>query len=384
MGTPQPHEATSQHDHSQGSGQRDGGENAATKEPPAPPKPENDIGIVPPVKSPSEEEDDLSPEHIKIFTLKPVSALKLLCRSIDALVQMTGDVPPTPPIRTPRSRSPVRPNFGIERKLATQTAKRDLMNLNMQIAGQEQSFAHESIDGVPFKRTPIGSPEANPWEMNSPPQDDVGANAPPVHIQHLTLARKFYSKRPPPISTEEYLMRMHKYCPMSTAVYLATSVYITRLAITERLIPVTPRNVHRLLLAGLRVAMKALEDMSWPHGRFAKVGGVSEAELGRLEITFCFLTSFVLKVDADQLQREAESLARTYKTGDNDFAVLDWQDDPRIKGIELKLPENRFKHGAGSGTRTPEKRKASSTLPSRPALHVGASVNSSIEVIGQS
>lgn len=103
-------------------------------------------------------------------------------------------------------------------------------------------------------------------------------------------------------------MRMHRYCPMSTAVYLATSLYINRLAVVERVIPVTTRNVHRLLLAGLRVAMKALEDLSYPHNRFAKVGGVSEVELGRLEITFCFLTNFELKVNAEMLQKEALSL----------------------------------------------------------------------------
>ena len=79
---------------------------------------------------------------------------------------------------------------------------------------------------------------------------------------------------------------------MSTAVYLATSHYISRLAVREKLLTVTVRNVHRLVLAGLRVAMKALEDLSWPHGRFAKVGGISELELGKLEIAFCFLMDF--------------------------------------------------------------------------------------------
>jgi hypothetical protein len=103
-------------------------------------------------------------------------------------------------------------------------------------------------------------------------------------------------------------MRIHKFCPMSTAVYLATSVYIHRLAVEERAIPVTRRNSHRLLLAGLRVAMKALEDLSYPHRRFAKVGGVSETELARLEISFCFLTNFDLRTTKEQLLTQALSL----------------------------------------------------------------------------
>ena len=88
---------------------------------------------------------------------------------------------------------------------------------------------------------------------------------------------------------------------MSTAVYLATSLYIHRLAVEERAIPVTRRNAHRLVLAGLRVAMKALEDLSYPHGKIAKVGGVSEAELARLEISFCFLAGFELVVREESL-----------------------------------------------------------------------------------
>jgi hypothetical protein len=101
---------------------------------------------------------------------------------------------------------------------------------------------------------------------------------------------------------------------MSTAVYLATSLYIHRLAVLERAIAVTRRNAHRLLLAGLRVAMKALEDLSYAHRKFAKVGGVSESELARLEISFCFLTGFELVVSEESLQNQWEMLRRGRET----------------------------------------------------------------------
>ncbi|KAI9872775.1 MAG: hypothetical protein M1823_008085, partial [Watsoniomyces obsoletus] len=129
----------------------------------------------------------------------------------------------------------------------------------------------------------------------------------------------------------------------------------------DHILPITPRNVHRLILAGLRVAMKALEDLSWPHARFSKVGGVSESELGRLEITFCFLMDFTLKVDERMLYDEAEALLRTCRTDDS--AVLD-----SPVSMELKLP------GAWSASRGGEKRKASSALPSRPAIQVGKGI----------
>jgi hypothetical protein len=166
------------------------------------------------------------------------------------------------------------------------------------------SGGSEDIDGVSFKKAALGNPNLAPAE----PYIIIGDNAEPLNVQHSAITRKFYSKHPPPIPLEDYLMRIHKFCPMSTAVYLATSYYIHKLAVDERAIPVTRRNCHRLLLAGLRVAMKALEDLSYPHSRFSKVGGVSEGELARLEISFCFLTNFEFKTSKETLLDHAISL----------------------------------------------------------------------------
>lgn len=162
----------------------------------------------------------------------------------------------------------------------------------------------DDIDGVNLRKTSIESPDLAPAQ----PYIIIGDNAEPLNVQHSAITRKFYSKQPPPISLEDYLMRIHRFCPMSTAVYLATSFYIHKLAVEERVIAVTRRNCHRLLLAGLRVTMKALEDLSYPHSRFSRVGGVSEHELARLEISFCFLTNFEFRTTKESLLQHAISL----------------------------------------------------------------------------
>jgi hypothetical protein len=125
-------------------------------------------------------------------------------------------------------------------------------------------------------------------------------------FQLAMLSKKFLSKKVPPIPIRDYLVRLHQYCPMSTAVFLATSVYITKMALVEKVLRVTPKNMHRLVLAGLLVATKALEDLSFPHSRVAKVGGVTEQELSKLEISFCFLANFELRVDAQMLMDEIQ------------------------------------------------------------------------------
>ncbi|KAI2354360.1 hypothetical protein LOY94_001876 [Ophidiomyces ophidiicola] len=135
------------------------------------------------------------------------------------------------------------------------------------------------------------------------PTENCGRDHFTVHRDE-TLMKKFSTKRIPAISLEHYLLRLHEYCPMSTAVYLATSWYITRMAIIERIILVAPNNAHRLVLGGLRVAAKALEDLQHSHNRFSKVGGVTETELTRLEINFCYLMDFDLKINDELLSGE--------------------------------------------------------------------------------
>ncbi|KAL4916902.1 cyclin-domain-containing protein [Aspergillus aurantiobrunneus] len=127
-------------------------------------------------------------------------------------------------------------------------------------------------------------------------------------MQQSVLSKRFLSKREPEIPPSEYVSRLHRYCPLSTGVYLATSLYLTRIVNVDRIISVNRKNMHRLVLAGLRVAMKTVEDLPYPHSLFAKVGGVTERELTRLEISFCFLADFELRVDEQMLAEQAKIL----------------------------------------------------------------------------
>jgi hypothetical protein len=268
------------------------------------PNPSADAGLSISTRNDDPNASPPSPNSIDVFTIGPIAALKLLCAGIEALVRITGDVPPTPPptFSTPPN---MRGMQAEKESIIRSNSYKNFAELNQRPRTPSGSNGEsDEYDGVNFKKTPIGSPALVPTQ----PYIIIGDNAEPLNVQHSAITRKFYSKQPPPISLEDYLMRIHKFCPMSTAVYLATSFYIHKLAVDERAIPVTRRNSHRLLLAGLRVAMKALEDLSYPHSRFSKVGGVSEGELARLEISFCFLTNFEFKTSKEILLQHAISL----------------------------------------------------------------------------
>ncbi|KKY32046.1 putative cyclin-dependent protein kinase complex component [Diaporthe ampelina] len=334
-------------------------DSSAAQCPPPPPEPSTDPVLViqppqpdlQPITSPQ-----LNAQPDDIFKVPALAALKLLSAGVEALVRITGDIPPTPPPMTPHIPN-MRSMQAEKESIVRNYSEKSLARLrDQELARQTQDAgstpgpaatlpddqgtlsppssqqspagpvlvvpkptrtatlsapglhppAPQPIDGVHLRPTP--SPEPSSFVPPPPPSSTpepyvvIGANSQPLNMQHNAITRKFYSKKPPPIGISDYLLRIHRFCPMSTAVYLATSLYIHRLAVDERAVAVTKRNAHRLLLAGLRVAMKALEDLSYPHAKVAKVGGVSELELARLEISFCFLCGFELVVGAGLLQ----------------------------------------------------------------------------------
>ncbi|KAL9485339.1 hypothetical protein ACSS6W_004128 [Trichoderma asperelloides] len=336
---------------------------------PPPPVPSSDprLSIDSNKSPPADSAPANSADDYDLFKLKPTDALQLLSSSVELLVRITGDVPPTPPPKTPTD--PQMSNMQAEKEsIARSHSEKSLARLRAQALLEEQeekmrkqrikrqqeeqqqeqqqklqkqsrsSAASDaySIDGVRLKHDHLkrSTPSSSAPNLHPPePYVVVGADSQPLNLQHGAITRKFYSKNEPPISVHQYLLRLHQFCPMSTAVYLATSLYIHRLAVEERAIPVTRRNAHRLVLAGLRVAMKALEDLSYPHTKIAKVGGVSEVELARLEISFCFLAGFELVV------RE-ELLKKHWKVLREGKMVIDGMEVPKLK-LEKKRKTSR-------------------------------------------
>jgi hypothetical protein len=264
--------------------------------PPSPPNPSSDQYLIPPLASPRE--DAPSPptdDDWEIMNMEPETAMKILIRSTQALAIATGDVPPTPPMSRPAT-----PRSNENRHHHRRTSSRPATPIPA-----------NDIHGPEFKEVDVDSPEASSSE---PSTGDIGENAQPPAVQQALLARKFFSKNPPAASVEEYVMRLHKYCPMSTAVYLAASSYILKLCIEEKIVPVTPRTAHRLILGCLRAAMKALEDLAYPCQRFSRVGGVSQEQLHNLEVTVCYLIQFDLQVTAESLKHNTIKLQKAAHT----------------------------------------------------------------------
>ncbi|KAH8729068.1 cyclin-domain-containing protein [Phaeosphaeriaceae sp. PMI808] len=281
---------------------------AQKMDPPSAPNPAGDAGVLPEFSTISLQDAPSPPandEDMDVLTMSRETAMKIIVRSIVAIANSADDVSATPPLSVSRPHTP----SGKDNFAAIKGHRRTASRPATPIPAERQKHQPTELD----------PPEASNDEPTI--THDIGHGAQPESVQRLNMARKFFSKTVPKVGVEEYINRIQKYCPLSTAVWLAAGSYILRLCVIDRTVPLTYRTMHRLILACALVAMKALEDHRWPQKRFAAVGGVDEASLSRLELCVEFLLSFdvqiftpeKLKFLTMQLQRAGQAATMTSK-----------------------------------------------------------------------
>ncbi|KAL3332844.1 hypothetical protein AABB24_033087 [Solanum stoloniferum] len=108
----------------------------------------------------------------------------------------------------------------------------------------------------------------------------------------------FHGVRAPNISIPKYLERLYKYTNCSPSCFVVGYVYIDRLGHKYPDSLLVSLNVHRLLVTSVMVASKLLDDAHYNNAFYARVGGVSNAELNKLELELLFLLDFGVNVSA--------------------------------------------------------------------------------------
>ncbi|KAF6159247.1 hypothetical protein GIB67_032018 [Kingdonia uniflora] len=108
----------------------------------------------------------------------------------------------------------------------------------------------------------------------------------------------FNGARTPSISIGNYIERIYKYTKCSPSCFVVGYVYIDRLVHKHPDSLVVSLNVHRLLVTSLMVASKVLDDEHYNNSFYARVGGVSNVELNKLELELMFMLDFSLVVSS--------------------------------------------------------------------------------------
>ncbi|KAL2249013.1 cyclin-U4-1-like [Sesamum indicum] len=120
----------------------------------------------------------------------------------------------------------------------------------------------------------------------------------------------FHGLTRPTISILCYMERIYKYANCSPSCLVVAYIYIDRFVQKQPLLPISSFTVHRLLIASVLVSAKFMDDMFYNNAYYAKVGGISTAEMNLLEMDFLFGLGFQLSVSPSTFQTYCSFLQR--------------------------------------------------------------------------
>jgi len=138
------------------------------------------------------------------------------------------------------------------------------------------------------------------WAAECDPQALAGLRVVfPSMASRITGMQKptaFHCVNPPKMLISDYLDRLHKYFHCSDSVFVVALVYIDRVIQLHPAMTFSTLSCHRFLLTALVLAAKYNEDIYYSNEHYAKVGGTTLRELGRLEVAFLRLLDWRLMV----------------------------------------------------------------------------------------
>ncbi|KAL0487506.1 cyclin kinase regulator CYCU4 [Acrasis kona] len=106
----------------------------------------------------------------------------------------------------------------------------------------------------------------------------------------------FHNAVPPAISIHNYLQRILKFTLCSSVCYLISMVYLDRIVKLNPSFTISSKSIHRLILTSVMTAAKFFDEKFINNAYFAKVGGVTIAEMNNLEKEFLNMIGFSLHV----------------------------------------------------------------------------------------
>ncbi|KAL9258962.1 Cyclin-U4-1-like protein [Drosera capensis] len=113
------------------------------------------------------------------------------------------------------------------------------------------------------------------------------------NLQHVSV---FDGLSCPAISIHSYLERIFQYANCSSSCFVVAYVYLDRFVQRQSTVAIDSWNVHRLVITSVLVAAKFMDDVYYNNAYYAKIGGISTAEMNFLEVDFLFGLRFQLNV----------------------------------------------------------------------------------------
>ncbi|PWA76787.1 cyclin-like, Cyclin PHO80-like protein [Artemisia annua] len=150
----------------------------------------------------------------------------------------------------------------------------------------------------------------------------------PLNTQKLSV---FNGLIRPNISVQSYLERIFRYANCSPSCYVVAYVYLDRFVRKQPYLLINSFNVHRLLVTSVLTSVKFMDDIYYNNAYYARIGGISTAEMNVLEVDFLFGLGFNLNVTPDTFRDYCMYLQTEMMMG---YPPLSYTPQNPAKGID--------------------------------------------------
>ena len=150
------------------------------------------------------------------------------------------------------------------------------------------SIISKTKEYVPMKLIEIISDLLNNiCEENKVKSDSINKNIKPFMTESI-----------PSLSIKDYLTRLSQFTKINESTIILILIYIDRIGKINKFV-LTYRNIYKLILASMVIAIKYNEDNFYSSEVYAKLGGLSVPELNYLEFQFLIQIKFSLFIEKD-------------------------------------------------------------------------------------
>ena len=189
------------------------------------------------------------------------------------------------------------------------------------IKKNDKIFQISEEETVPLKTIEIISDLLNNiCEENKDKTENIDKNIKP-----------FMTKNIPSMPIKDYLIRLCQFTKINESTIILILIYIDRICNINKF-TLTYRNIYKLLLSSMVVAIKYNEDNFYSSEIYAKIGGLSLKELNYLEFHFLILIKFSLFIEKELFDKYDDNIVSF--TENNESEDEEREEDEEEESVE--------------------------------------------------
>jgi len=151
--------------------------------------------------------------------------------------------------------------------------------------------------------------------------------------------KPFMTQNIPSMSIKDYLLRLSQFTKMSESTIIIILIYIDRISNLNNF-RLTYRNIYKLILSAMVIAIKYNEDIFYSSSIYAKLGGLSISELNYLEFEFLILIKFSLFIEKDLFDKYKNNLLSLQDEDEDEDDDDDEDEDNNEEKEDVKNNDN--------------------------------------------